>query len=122
MMLPGSKVDLNMARRAGIQRVLLPGEKLVCDKGYVGWEFAITPIKGHWAGLHQWEKDWNRAINSVRVDVERVINVIKTWDALRIPWRHDITMHPHVFNVCSNLANIKMRFEPIRDYVNTWLL
>lgn len=111
-----------MARRTKIISKLQQWERALVDKGYLGLKQGLVPIKGRWDLLPKWAQVWNSAIGSVRVDVERVINVIKTWDALRIPWRHDRALHPHVFNVCSHLANTKMRFEPIRNYANSWLL
>jgi hypothetical protein len=120
--LPGSAVDITMARRTEVVSRLEPWEKMLVDKGYIGLPSGLVPVKGRWNSLPRWAQIFNSAVSSVRVDVERVINVIKTWDALRMQWRHDRSLHPHVFNVCSHFANVKMKFEPIRRFANGWLL
>ena len=68
-MLPGSKVDPNMPKRAMINNHLLPGEKYIADKAYIGDEDYITPIKGKGSSLLDWQKYWNSSISSVRVEV-----------------------------------------------------
>lgn len=119
LVLPGSKVDLQMARHTGVINHLRPWESVVVDKGYLGLDNVMIPIKGR--GLNPNEKTWNSAINSVRVDVERVIHEIKIYDCLRMPWRHDRLLHPKVFGIAGHLANLRMESEPIRKSINPWL-
>ncbi len=118
--LPGSKVDVQMSRHTEIIDYLEDWEFVVVDKGYLGLDKVMIPIKGRGLDLHQ--KTWNSAINSVRVDVERVIHEIKIYDCLRLPWRHDRSLHPKVFGIAGHLANLRMESEPIRRFPNHWLL
>jgi len=126
--LPGSEVDLNMARRSQIMDRLEPWEVLIVDKGYYGLdEFdpgsLMMPIKGkrhHQLTLD--EKTWNAAINSVRVRAEHTNNGIKTYDILRVAFRHDLSLHPFVFHTCANLFNISQQAFPISTHDNPWTL
>jgi len=109
-----------MGRRSGLLDRLGPDEWTVRDKGYVGLENAMVPVKGRHLNVD--ERVWNSAINSVRVEVERCINEVKVFDCLRVPWRHDVTLHGKVFGICGHLANIRMETEPLRSTINPWLL
>lgn len=118
--MPGSKGDMHTTRLAGLQDHLGADEWTVRDKGYIGITNAMVPNKGR--NLTYDQRLWNSAINSVRVEVERCIHEIKIYNCLRLPWRHEITLHGKVFAICGHLANIRMRDEPIRHYPNPWLL
>lgn len=89
------------------------------SKGFI--PAASHPSRAPGAPSTVGQKTWNRAINSVRVDVERSIRVIKRFDCLRVEWNHSLHLHPLAFHVCANFANISLRSSPINKFVNTWL-
>jgi hypothetical protein len=120
----GAQVDVSMARRTKVLDKLTRGKKAMLDKGYVGLDLdkICVPFKGAWHQLTIDQQTHNAAINSVRVDIERSIRVVKKWDCLNINWRHSLDLHPAAFHVCANLANIFMDTHPIRTHVNPWLM
>lgn len=112
-----------MARRTHILDALEPDEKILADRGYQGLdERCITPIKKPASRpLTSDERTFNKAVASVRVDVERAIGVIKRFHCLQQDWRHDRSYHPVCFHFCANLANVIIRHEPLRSFLNPWL-
>jgi hypothetical protein len=80
------------------------------------------PLKGEWDAMTLDQQLWNRAINNVRVTEEHINREIKFFDILRVPFRHDLMLHPFVFHTSANLANVRMRVTPERHYLNPWLL
>jgi hypothetical protein len=84
------------------------------DRGYccMAENQILVPTKGRRHTLNLWQRTVNSTIHSVRVLVEHAIMRIKNFTCLRIPWRHDITLHPVVFNVCSQITSIGMWQHP----------
>jgi hypothetical protein len=120
--LPGSGVDVTLARRSAVFDKLLDWEYAMCDKGYYGLgDRVVLPLKGNWDSFTLDQQLWNRAINSVRVSQEHLNREIKIFDVLTTPFRHDLMLHPFVFHTAANLANIRMRTAPARHYLSPWL-
>jgi hypothetical protein len=60
------------------------------DKGYVGRDM-VTPIrKPADRDLLDWEKQWNKQINSERAAVERVIAHFKSWRIMHTDFRRPL--------------------------------
>jgi hypothetical protein len=68
----------------------LDPQNWVADKGYQG-SGMITPFKKPPQGkLLPWQKDFNKAVNSVRATIERVIAHFKTWRIMHTDYRRPL--------------------------------
>lgn len=119
----GNVADLMLLRTGGLHNFLLPGECIYCDKGYVTLHtgehrWILCPFKGRSVNLTVQQIVWNMHINKHRVIVENALGRIWKFQCLQQPWRHQLSLHPVVFNVCAQIANIDMHERPLRaDYV-----
>ena len=105
---PGSMHDLTMARHSSIiQSLATANERALADKGYIGEDVFITPIRN--AQEHQ-QIAFNQVITSYREIVEHAIGRLKLFHAISDIWRqHDIFWHPFVFIfLIYQLTNIEM--------------
>jgi hypothetical protein len=118
---PGKTHDLTMLRNNGLLLLLLSGEWLLADKGYQGDSRILVPFKGKWEDLTPWQQTFNRIVGSVRVLVERSIGRIKRFSCLKVPWRHDISLHMIAFTVCAQLAQIGIVVNALEKQINPWL-
>jgi len=100
---PGSVHDLKLARYGQIKEHLLPHEFILADKAYVGESIFITPIKGTHTKL---EEAINMVLNTHREVVEHTFCRIKNFHCLSQRWRHNLTLHPIVFQTICNIVNI----------------
>jgi hypothetical protein len=116
---PGRIHDITLYRMH-LQPLILPWETLLGDKGFQGEPELITPVKGR--TLTPFEKASNTYIGSVRAIIERTIGRIKRFAAVSHVWRHDRALHPVVFKVCANLAQLTMEVAPLvkEDYGGTF--
>jgi len=64
---------------------------------------------------------FNSQVNSVRVIIEHAIGRIKHFKSMKYPWRHPLYLHGIAFFVCTQLAVIKMRLNPIRYSASIYL-
>ena len=102
---PGSVHDIEVTRAGGLLRKLLPGELILADKGYVGEDLLLTPIR---QPVDENEWNVNRELSSVRIIVEHTIGRIKFFRSMSEPWRHELFFHHFVFRVICNLVNVDM--------------
>jgi len=111
----GSVSDIQLLRHSGVLERLLPGERVYSDKAYEGeYPTVLCPFKGRSAFLAQWKLDWNAHINSIRVLVENSINRVSKFQCISHQWRHSLSLHPVIFNVCTQLADLDIFFNPLR--------
>lgn len=109
---PGHVHDLEMSRASGIFDRLLPGELLLADKGYIGVDLYLTPMRQP-VEASQWFV--NSFLSKIRVLVENVIGRVKVFSCLRQPWRNDLSLHPIVMDVLCNLINLEFESAPPRS-------
>lgn len=109
--LPGSIHDLTMAKSCRIIGTLLPGERILADKGYTGDDHFLVPFKSPGS---ESERMWNKGINETRVIVENTYNRIKVFNCLKSTWRNDIDLHIFAFSVSCEIVNIEVSLFPIR--------
>lgn len=106
---PGSVHDLQVTRESGLLDMLLPNELILADKGYIGEDLFLTPIR-----QPESEEEWfvNAELSRVRILIEHVIGRLKVFRCLREPWRHDLHLHAVVFDVICNLVNLDFLAAP----------
>lgn len=109
--LPGSIHDLTMARIGNIQSYLFPFEYVLADKAYIGEEQFITPIR---SPQTEEEELYNRIISTHRITVEHTIGRLKNFNCLSHKWRHNILLHPIIFNLLCNVVNVDILFSPFQ--------
>lgn len=109
----GSIHDLTLLRQSRLLQKLLPGEHLYADKGYIGESLCLCPHKGRSADLNYHQLLWNQYLNPYRTRVENSLGRIHKFQCLNIPWRGDIHRHLNVFHICSQIAAIDIKFNPI---------
>ncbi len=107
---PGSVHDLQMARSFSLITLLLPGEKVLADKAYIGENCFIHPFK---PATTEEEKKFNTKISSIRETVEHTIGRIKLFQFLKQQWRHDLDLHPVAVKVVCHALNIELHSYPI---------
>ncbi len=96
-----------------VKNEMRENEKFLGDKGYVGSNLIVTPIKG--SNLLEEQLAYNYTIGAVRVLVERVIGRMKIFQCLVQKWRHPIEFHEVVFNCIGKLVNFINEFRPINS-------
>ena len=100
---PGSVHDLKLARM-GWMKNLLPEEKVLADKGYIGESCFVTPFKNP---TYEYQFEANQAIGRARIFVEHVMGLIKNFRAMSTRWRHERFSHGLAFKVIAELVNIQ---------------
>lgn len=109
--LPGSIHDLTMSRIGNTRSHLFPFEYILADKAYIGEDQYITPIRSPQTPE---EEIYNRILNEHRVKVEHGIGRLKFFNCLSHKWRHNILLHPIVFNLLCNVVNVDMLISLIQ--------
>jgi len=114
---PGSLVDITLLRLFGLLDQLLPNERAVFDKGYVGLspERALTPFRAtssHPLTIAQIV--FNMLLEQGRVIVEDSFSRVKEWQILEKPFRGDLSRHCLIFFVCVMISNFLMQSRPLR--------
>lgn len=90
---PGRTHDARAIRESGLLDEDTRPEHLG-DKGYIGLGM-ITPIRKPPGGeLHDWQKQFNTSVNSIRCQIERTIANLKTWRILHTDYRRPLTTFP----------------------------
>jgi len=100
-----------MLRLGRIEDNLTVNEFLLADKGYIGHEQCICPIKGAETEI---ELAYNSIINSYCVLIENVLGRFKVYKCLSCRWRHWIELHPIAFYVIAEIVNIDLLEHPMR--------
>lgn len=73
----------------------------------------VTPWKGR--NLTADQEAWNAALNPHRTIVENVFARICKFRILKLKYRgNDITDHHQIFNVCAQLAQLDIMYNPLR--------
>jgi len=103
--------DAAVTRKSGILDLLVDEERILGDKGYVGFDQILAPLKGR--KLSRIQQLFNHAINERRVIVERTFGRLKEFMCLRVPWRSDFNRHNQAFVVCSHITNKKLTELPL---------
>lgn len=124
---PGSTHDLTAFRKYGIGRKgwLDKNERVLADLAYFSHPSCLTMIRKPKKGrLSEEEKNYNHIISNVRVLVENTISRIKIFQVVGGTYRHDLEKFRSVFNVCSQVTNNTMLFNPARRprNINKYLL
>ncbi len=111
----GSTADINLIRASGLLNLLLPGECMYADRGYIG-ELArlLCPYKGPHVRLSLQQLYWNYYLAEKRVIVENALGRIARFSSVSHCWRHSLTLHPVMFNVCAQIAALDIRLHPLR--------
>ena len=110
--IPGSVHDLSMARISTILDQILPGEFILADKGYIGENHFITPLKK--PTNEEEEQEYNSFIYSKRIIVENSIGRIKFFNFSTREWRHDLELHALAMKALVRILNIDIQFRPLR--------
>ena len=97
----GKWPDINIFRNK-TKRYLPPGEKVLGDLGYKGDPKVITKINAK--NIHH-----SYAMGCARDRHETVNARIKTWGALRLPFRHDRHDHHFFFHSATVIEQIKFQ-------------
>lgn len=115
--LAGTQHDQNLLQASGVLDLLVPGEKLVVDRGYVTGDLAtqsktIVGIVGPIPGSP--EEAWNKLVASVRIQVERVLSYIKNFQVFQHTMIKDLAVHSMMFHLACHLTNWRITRYPSR--------
>ncbi len=108
--IPGSVHDLEMVRSCGLIPLLLSGEMVLSDRGYIGENCFMHPFKP--AKIEE-EIQFNSVIGSIRETVEHTIGRLKIFQFTQQKWRHNIELHPIAFKVICHTLNIELELHPV---------
>lgn len=101
----GAMNDITMARTL-LTSMMLPGEMALADRGYVGDEHFVTPMKGRRIPV-------DITLEQLRGHVERVIGRIKFFKIIRDEYRGNLEIHPFLFDAVCRIVNINIDEAPI---------
>lgn len=114
----GSIHDTTLFRSSTLPSLLSDHLKVLGDKGYIGNEYVITPMKNpQGKKLRGKEVKHNRMMSSQRVVVENVFHRIKQYHILGNIYRgnrHSFAKITHIVHVICALTNLNMQSHPIR--------
>jgi len=85
----GSRHDNHCLKESGALFTLDPAD-WIGDKGYVGNDMTTPIKKPQGRELLDWEKEFNKQVNKIRVMVERVIADFKTWRIMHTDYRRPL--------------------------------
>lgn len=110
----GSISDLTVTRYSTLLRRLLQGEYVLADKGYIGEPQLLCPYKGRTTQLNPQQCLWNKLMNPYRTIVENAFARLHKFKILSTPFRHPLALHPKVFAVVAQIAQIDIAIHPLR--------
>ena len=101
----GAVHDLTIFR-SYLKRQLLPGERVVGDRGYRGDRKVVTPYE-----YDCLTKQHGRAMGALRARHEVMNGRLKQFNCLANAWRHALTDHHRVFRACLVLVQLMHRYS-----------
>jgi len=109
---PGKHHDMAKLKGAtAVERILRKAGGALGDKGFIGTDFIITPIrKPPHRELLDWEREWNRQVSSLRAPVERAIANLKAWRILFTDYRRPLKTFKSSFHAAIGLYFFKETF------------
>ncbi len=114
----GSTHDITVLRESGLLEHVEESVQIIGDKGYIGEEYVVTPMKKpHGRELTQEDKDFNRDINSARAAIENINQRLKSYAILGGIYRgsvHDFPKITKITQVIAALCNLNLNKHPIR--------
>jgi hypothetical protein len=114
----GSIHDTILFRSSTLPSLLSDHLKILGDKGYIGNNYVITPMKNpKGKKLRGKEVKRNQIISSERVVVENVFHRIKLYHILGSIYRgnrNNLAKITHIVHIICALANLNMQSHPVR--------
>lgn len=114
----GSIHDTTLFRQSTLPSLLSDHLKVLGDKGYIGNEYVITPMKNpQGKKLRGKQVKQNQIISSERVVVENVFHRIKQYHILGYIYRgnrNNLAKITRIVHVICALANVNMQSHPVR--------
>lgn len=116
---PGSMTDIasfRLTKLFNITKLWDDDERILADKGYIGEDIFVTPIKeSPHEGLSPEEEVWNDTVANIRQLVECTIRRIKIFGILGSlgKFRHCLNDHSTIVNVCAQITNISLERDPV---------
>ena len=125
--------DITLTKNSGLLDAVPLGEKGLADKGYEGLDPAtfLVMLKASKVGHGEFsnvpsftmqEHEYNRALSSQRIEIERVNGRLKRFAVLEDFRMRDRLFHRVVFTVLCNVVNIWMELAPMRRHVHPLLM
>ena len=112
----GSVHDWFIFRNSRIKDQLLNNEYVLADKGYLGDNKAIIPFRGR--NLADEQIHFNKYHCIYRSICERAFARIKSFRICSSKFRHNLQMHPLIFQICAKLCNLLLYEHPF-SYVES---
>ena len=98
----GAVHDLTIFRYH-LKRCLLPGERVIADRGYRGDRKIVTPFDA--VG----NKQHDRAMAALRARHEVMNGRLKQFNCLSDPWKHKLSSHDRAFVACLVLVQLNQK-------------
>lgn len=106
--LPGNRHDTHCLRESGALEGF-PAHSWIGDKGYLGLEVILTPIRKPANGeLLGWEKEFNTQINKIRYVIERTIANFKIWRVIHTDYRRPLNTFAETISAVIALQFFKL--------------
>lgn len=115
---PGTVHDLNVLEQTHILDWMLPGERIVVDRGYTDETIAHKVIIGFNDGDQTTaaRKQWNNLVASVRIEAARIKAYIKKFRVFRMTYLKSPEHRMAMFHLTCHLINLRLRSFPSRVY------
>lgn len=108
----GSAADVSIFRDT-IKEKLIPGEKVMTDKGYYQDERCWHPPLGHINSLSIAEKIKRRNVTRIRQLNERGICRVSFWGVFKRRWHYGFDYHELCANVAVGITNLELILNPL---------
>jgi len=115
--IPGTQHDQNLLRVSGILDLLVPGERIVVDRGYLqanDQEITDKMIVGFVGHRTPAQEQWNKLVASVRIQVERMNMYFKKFEVFHYTRLKDMAVHSRLFHLACHLINWRIKRYPSR--------
>lgn len=112
-----SMSDITITRASTFLHYLLPGERVLADKGYAGEQQLLTPFKGKYPLLSPVQRAWNHLMNPPRTIVENAFARFHKFKILSISFRGALANHPFIFRAIAQIVQLDIETHPLRSDV-----
>jgi len=111
----GAAADVSIFRST-VLPLLLPNEKVMCDKGYKNEERCWCPPEGKIGSLSLEDKIKRREVTAIRHTVERAIGRMRVWGVMQRRWSEDLGLITLCATVVAKLTQLDLYIHPLTVY------
>jgi hypothetical protein len=101
---PGSVHDLTIARMK-LTSMIIPNERLLADKGYIGDDVFLTPVRTPTTPA---QRQWNHEVSKCQSKIEKINGRIKDFGLFRNQFKgSNYQLYSEIFIIVCQLINLE---------------